>query len=424
MGRKNLLKAKRRTGTVYVTVVVIAIVVTLLTASAMRLARFQLRNVRNEHDRHAARLLAASAIDHALALFNNDASWESTYSLNVEYPATPVVGSGGSFTWRLFDQGSGRKRLDGIGRVEDAACVLSVDLGVATPALLSYPVNVGGDLRIGNTAGSSNVLRVIGGPAVSNGDLRNENILNGSVEAQSESVSGTVTGTKTIPGTYRPLPRSARVMRYYLTNGTVIANASLPSTGLLEKLLLSPATNPFGATDPNGIYIIDSPGKDLTIRDCRVVGTLVIRNSGYKVTLSKAVNWEPARTNWPALIVEGDLVFAGDDSNVDLQETTTNFNPSGTPWKGDTDSDTSDEYPNALMGIFYATGEIRFDGNDLKMTTEIEGVVIAEGRLRLTKDATPKITYDGTAAADPPPGFGPGDPASLVPGTWRQTASP
>lgn len=133
------------------------------------------------------------------------------------------------------------------------------------------------------------------------------------------------------------------------------------------------------------------------------------------------MNWEPARLNWPALLLEGDLIFEAKGEGEVLSEGAANFNSTGTPWKGNSDSDTDDVYPNALAGIFYNTGGITFDKDG---STEIEGVVICEGSVLIKGKAKPEITYDATAVGDPPPGFGPGDASSIVTGTWRQSESP
>jgi hypothetical protein len=376
-----------------------------------------------------AELLAISAIDQALVKFNNEPTWEMTYLFDTEYPATPISANGGTFTWKLIDLGGDQKRLDGIGRVGDAECILSVSLGSSsTSEGLQVPLLCGGYLQIAGGSRPS-TLHVNGGPACTNGDLDNGNILSGDVEAQTDSFPGTVTGTRTVPGTVRGLPNSSIVFDYYMREGTVIPADSLPlNSGLdgrqLKGCVLSPDNNPYGAADPDGIYIIDNPGIDIEILECRIVGTIIVRNPGYQVEIIDYINWEPARGNWPALIVEGNLfihILAGD-----LTETIarTNLNPPGTPYQGSTDGDTSDSYRNAMAGILYATGNVTIDGGNRGNSFDLEGLLICGGWCRIEREAVLVFNYDNSAALNPPPGFGPGDASSIVGGSWRRTTSP
>ena len=114
---------------------------------------------------------------------------------------------------------------------------------------LQVPLFCDGDLWIGDFS-ITEQLSVSGGPACSNRDLRNWNLITGDVEAQSESVVGTVTGTKTVPGALRSLPDPLTVFNYYMSEGTVIPTSALPLSGdglkrVLKDCVLSPYSNPF-----------------------------------------------------------------------------------------------------------------------------------------------------------------------------------
>eukprot|EP00913_Durusdinium_trenchii_P019518 g18348.t1 len=253
-------------------------------------------------------------------------------------------------------------------------------------------------------------------------EIRNFASIQGNVEAQSYSGSNP-SGTLTIPGTVRALPDSSRVFDYYMANGTVISNAALPAGGLTD-CLLSPTNNPFGATNPDGIYIINKPPIGFQIKRCRIVGTLIVRAPGQTISIRKNVIWEPARPNFPALLVEGDLEVRLEGIPLLESDVVVNLNPAGTPWQGNTDNDTADEYPSAIAGIIYATNNITFNGSNNNFSMAITGVVIANRNCTVQKTANVTITHDATLESNPPPGFGSSDLNSIAIGSWRQTPSP
>ena len=188
----------------------------------------------------------------------------------------------------------------------------------------------------------------------------------------------------------------------------------------LEDVLLSPSSDPVGsgATNGKGVYVIDCGGQMLSVRNCRIVGTLVILNPGAGSTIGGAMNWQAAESNYPALVSNGDLTIA--TVSTPLSETTlgVNFNPLGTgyPWgAGSGDTDMSDAYPSVIRGVIYDSAGLTFGGS-----VAVRGVVVSGGGIKLANGIM-SIYYDAIAANDPPPAFAVSNPPMrVVAGSVRQ----
>lgn len=395
-------------------VVIVAGIVSLVALSSMQIARLQLKRSGSDVDRLTARALAMAGIEYALAEINTNPNWKTSYAFDTEYPRT--LGSR-TFAWKVADIGNKLRRIDGIGRAGQAACVFSVNVQSSEAALLSCGLLCGGSFT-GGADGKNCSANVQGAPLVSNSTLTNMFCaIVANVEAQTIVNSGNITGTKTVGAPLRSLPDSSSVFDYYLANGTTIA------TSTIDARLLSPFSNPFGAPNPNGIYIINAGGLDFTIKNSRIVGTIVVINAG-EVTVDAEVNWEPAYMHYPALIVAGDLRMRMTDVTLSESAQDRNFNPSLTPYKSTSDIDQNDVYPSALAGIIYCTGNLTVDGKNENVTSLVDGLMIAGGNCSVFKTGNLFVTYNTTHALNPPPGFA-GTPVNqIVPGSWRQSPSP
>ncbi|QDU37526.1 hypothetical protein Mal4_18400 [Maioricimonas rarisocia] len=418
-----------RGGFLYIAVMGTATIVAVIALTGLHVARLYLKAATAENERLQAQALASSAIEHALAEFNTNPTWETDYGFNIEYPSPAVAVGGGTFSWKLIDAGNGSKTVQGIGRVGDAVCTYAVDLGSSSgPNYLSYGLLSGGDLWVGNFT-TTESLAVNGADICSNATVENWGSITGNVEAQvidNNGGTGTISGTQTAPASVQPLPDPTTVFDWYVSNGTTISNGPLDDGlgGLsLSNCLLSPFNNPFGTANSDGIYVINAAGKPLSIRRCRIVGTLVVLNATWGVAIREDINWEPAYPNYPAILVEGDLEIRIHDQNLTEASAGTNFNPLLTPYQGSTDLLQNDSYPSRLAGVIYCSGDMLVDGKNASYSPKIQGAVIVGGWCLIDKTAQISIDYDDTAAITPPPGFGSGDPASIVPGSWRQIPS-
>ena len=114
---------------------------------------------------------------------------------------------------------------------------------------------------------------------------------------------GTVSGSLTLNAPAKTFPNHSTVDLY--TNlGTSINPGST-----INNQLLSPGRNPWAATNPDGVYVIRT-SSSLTISNTRIYGTLVVICPGQTVTLSGQALMQPARSDYPALIVDGNAVLS------------------------------------------------------------------------------------------------------------------
>lgn len=90
-------------GSIYVAVLLIALVVTVVGLSGLTLARLQLRSAEMAGDVTAARFYAQSAVEIALHVLNTDPDWRTTYEDDTWTSAQPI--GRGSFCWKLVDEG-------------------------------------------------------------------------------------------------------------------------------------------------------------------------------------------------------------------------------------------------------------------------------------------------------------------------------
>lgn len=163
----------------------------------------------------------------------------------------------------------------------------------------------------------------------------------------------------------------------------------------IEKVLLSPASNPFGAPNAEGIYVIDCGAMPIDIRSLRIHGTLILINPGVGSKIDREVHWTTPHPSQPALLVLGSIAL--DQSIGFLKESSenVNFNPSGTPYEGSTDFDKFDQYPSIIKGLVFAL-------LDLNVTEKIdfEGTLMAGRNLTINRDFFP--TYNSAIIQTPP----------------------
>lgn len=209
------------------------------------------------------------------------------------------------------------------------------------------------------------------------------------------------------------------------TGALYVDDASM-STGtgrVLQQVVLSPSSNPFGSgsTNAQGVYVLDCQGQKLIVENCRIVGTLVILNPGLGSLIAGSMNWQPAMANYPALLCNGNLTIATRD--VALSEWTlgVNFNPPGTGYpygQAAGDNDWADAYPSVIQGMIYDSASLVFGGS-----VRIDGLVVSNGGIAVNGGSV-SISYEPTTLEDPPPGFEPSDPVmQLVPGSCRQVVN-
>jgi len=241
----------------------------------------------------------------------------------------------------------------------------------------------------------------------------------------------------TIEGNVTPTWTGSLISAYFLvrseyrTNGFRFDDASLRVANtpddcrVIHRNVLSPTNNPYGAgnTNPDGIYVIDCEGKRIVVKDCRIVGTLVLldQNEGDS-RIRGSINWEPAVfsddpsvPNLPILLSNKELRF--DMSAADLDEglVNANFNPTDVPYSGSEDSDKADAYPSILKGIVYTKKKVYVESD-----FRIHGALVAHEKIEPT-GANINATYEPIYYwYNAPPGFQDNTIMEIVPGSFRQ----
>jgi hypothetical protein len=263
-------------------------------------------------------------------------------------------------------------RLTATGSCVSALQSVSVDLSpvyVAAPAA-GFTLAVGGTVTL--TSASVDLL----GQGYSGSHL--------TVGGSSVSVTGWTTGSTVIGSIDGPvtistekinLPDTA-TLDWLVNMATPIPYAS--TGGVIESTLLSPSSNPYGGTNPRGIYMISCGGLNLVIRDCRFYGTLVVLQPGASSRLEGAVVMNPTSAELPVLLVSGDFrsILSGHDlSEVSLRR---NLNPPSVPYQGQSDLDKLDTYASVLAGTVIITGDFTSTGN-----IAVDGALLVGGNLSL-----------------------------------------
>lgn len=201
-----------------------------------------------------------------------------------------------------------------------------------------------------------------------------------------------------------------------------LTDTSLPNNAyVMDRVLLSPTSNPYGTPNASGIYIINCNNQNVQIGPCRIVGTLVLLSPGGGTTIQGPITWETAVAGYPALLTNGPIAISF-SSSVNLGEATygINFNPSGTPYpfvNGTSDTNASDAFPSIINGLVYVGGNLTLSANT---SPAFNGCIISSGQI-IYNCTSASLTYGNASYVAPPPGFSTGS-ASLYPvlGTWQR----
>jgi hypothetical protein len=415
----------RRRGGVYLLVLLASSIVAVVGTSALIVARIQNQGAQARADADDARLAAQAAVELGRYTIQSDSSWRLT-RLSGRWVTDQPVGNGATFSLDVVDSNDGLLLgpdmdpvvLTGTGARRAARWKTQVTLvGAVRPyACLKADLTAGGNVTL-NSVTLANAANVCSNAGITAGGCTFNGTTFQAVTALNFT-SCTGTWSPTFVTAARQLPPDPNaVFNAYLTTATPILYALLPQQGgtaVLDSEVLTPFAAPFG-TLPNlqGVYAIDCGGRPIVIRNCRVNGTLILLNAG-GATVEQSNNWEAYVSNFPALMVKGNLALQ--TANAPLLENAAsgvkvNFNPLGSPYHGVDDIDTSDSYPSLIQGLVYVSGNLTTTNRPT-----LVGCVVVGGTV--TSDTALDLTYADIYAKNPPPGFA-GPPAMVVqPGTW------
>lgn len=413
----------RRRGSVYLLALGVSTLIAVIGLSALTKVRINQRLAKQGQARSAAQSLAQSAVEHALTTIDATPQWRTVLRHDVE--STEFKLGDGTFTWKLIDETDGDLanddgqlvRLRGTGRSGHSVQMYAVQLQpVKTPlgcleaclygsgAVLLEGANVQADRWVGSNGSISAVSATVNAPVRAVGGISGV-AFNDRKEPDSEPLQ---------------MPDPAAVFDYYLNNGTEVplGGLLLESSGVrvLERVALGAKRNPLGLTNPEGIYIVRCAGAPVVIRNCRLIGTLVLLDPGVGSRIEESVNWEPALPTYPALMVRGSIEIRtrGSDLSESSGGSNVNFNPPGMPYNGTEDTDTDDGFPSLVKGIVYVSDKLTNNADGIR----VDGTVLVGTSTSLA--GTVNVKYRRDIYLDAPPGFYHMNKVLVVPKSWAQ----
>jgi hypothetical protein len=413
---QNATDLPHRRGTVYVLVLISAMIVAIIGLVGVTVVRQDL--ARSEISAEAARasVYAQSAVELGLTELRQNSSWRTTLS-NGGTVFTRSIGRGSASLMitdpadaDLADSATESFVLRGTGASGSARQMVEVTIIPSLPPLPALACT----LTSGNTIAFSNARVKATAPIWAAGAIT---AASSTIVAETRSAGNitgsTYTGTRTNGAAAPSLPDRAAVVAAYASVGTSISFSSLAG-GTLQRVAISPTRNPLGSTNAQGVYVIDSGGQDLTIRDCRIVGTLLVRNAA-TVTLAGSVLLQSTSASMPALIVDGHVDVQLSASDLSEGSLLTNFNPTNAAYEGTTDLDTSDFYPSQIQGLVAIGGNLTIQSAG---TLNVVGPVIVNGKAIIEGAAV--LTDDADCATSPATGFTDAPTYRFDDATWRR----
>jgi hypothetical protein len=390
-----------------------SLLVAILGLGSLIAVRLQMRSVRLNRDVAEARACAASAIQVGLWCVKQDATWRTTRPNGIWLQDKPL--GAGRFTLEgvdptdsvLSDSQYEPLVLTATGTKGSARHKTQLTLVPVIKPMEALSTCLHGSALISVSSGE--LVTLVGAPLSTNGQLTNNGTIDGSAQANAITGSGTITGTSTPAAPAKPMPATS-VITDYASKATTVAY-----TGTIDKAVLAPGCNPWGSTDPNGLYVLDTGGNALTIKNTRIYGTLVINAPNKTVTLDDAMFCQSYNSRFPVLLVNGNLVIKCTSATTTLSESTNakNYNPTGAPYEGVTDTDTSDTYPNEIRGLIHVNGTLT-----LQQTARVVGVIVCHGAVSC--EGTNTLVHDPSLVACPPNGYTYVDGMAISPGSWKQ----
>jgi hypothetical protein len=414
---------RQRRGGIYIAVLGASMLVTLIGMTALAAMRVERLAASAATDAEQARLYAQSGIELAAAWIAADNAWRTTYTSGIW-----------TSDLHMGPSGDGRLTLTGIDPVDGdlrnrptdpvllrasavrgtARQIVEARLEArSTPLdILALSLYVPGELRIRPGV----TLSAWDAPVATGATLRNDGAIAGDAECFVSISTGTISGELTIGLLPRELPDPATLQLY-----RSLATPINPGT-LIDRRVLAPGNNPWGSPSPDGVYIITSD-QNLTIRNTRIHGTLVVIAPGRTVTIDSQVLMHAARPDHPVLIVDGDLVLAFSSAG-ELSEAAinANLNPASAPYEGVSNNTRTDVYPSEIRGLVHVRGTLLVTG-----TPRLLGAVIVESE-SVSNAAEIRgnleVRHDPRLVSNPPMGYARRVEMVIRPGSWRQVVLP
>lgn len=405
----SLIGASRRGG-VYLLALVTGMVITGMVITALALTSSQRARVQLAEQTDGAHSTARSGLEIGAAMLAADpegAAWRADVG---PYTAISAAALGDASLTLSFLDPVDAKLSNSIG--DPVELQADATLGGARQVLaarflptrenlpvLSSPLWAGGALQFSGAT-------VFGSVAIGS---------NTSATATSSAITAPVKAPVITGGTYAGGTRVVSAVR--LPADSVIDSWVAKAVtmtwpgGDMNKLLLGPNYNPVGGgVSADGIYVINCANRKIRIRNCRIVGTLILLDPKSDSIIDKSNSFE-ARCGQPTLLIRGSMQVSMDSSDLRESQSGVNYNPPSVPSRGNSNSSTTDSYASQIAGVVYATRDLTLD-----TATTVDGVVLAAGTITLRD----RVTLRWSPVKDPIDGFDMVQGFAVQPGSVRR----
>ncbi|MCA9245153.1 MAG: DUF2572 family protein [Phycisphaerales bacterium] len=402
-------RRRRTRGGIYLLVLGGAMLITVIGVAGLSAARIRRSIAVDEAGLVKSRAQTDSAVELGLRIALSEAGWRASRTSGF-WVHNRAVDNGimclyamdavdGDFTDSALDP----VLLTGVGGYGRARFISQAE-AFATPVAdqsMNYALASAADITI--EAGATLSLKRA---AVRGGKITVDGAISGDVEAVSVVNPGNVSGTVTSGRDALTLP-SAGLYANWASLGTII------NSDTLDKAVLAPGYSSFGPANPRGVYIINQNGKNVTVRDSRIQGLLVVQCD--TLVIERSNNIAVGRSDLPVIVSLANATKI-DMSSSPLSELTnaTNYNPAGAPYHGDSDALSLGLYESVIIGVVHATGTL-----EIKGSTRIRGTVLSKKAVNVQGDV--RIDYRDTASFAPPTMYTSATPGiAFSPLSWRR----
>ncbi len=387
-------------GSIYITVLSVSVLATIIGISSILASRIQNRENKMITQGTKAKINAESGIAYALNYINKTADWRTKFKEAAGTLGPFTLPSGqGSFQMTAIDTADADLTnnqtdpvtlyvtgQDGHGAYHMAVNLKSQINGVAA---LNGNAYAGLNIQIANGKFSAdkkiyikNTLSSSIFPLQANADIGLFHIITSQIGIRGKLnpnfASHALPVMDNLITTYQGLGQNINSHKiskianvYYITNKTI-----------------GPTSPPYNASpSANGIYHLNCHNKTVMIINCTIRGTLVLSNAAH-VYIQGNTTWEPAKPNYPALIVQGSgiLVINNSSGNMNLQ------------------------------GIIYTQHTVHLKGTKISIT----GTLMTSTSIFSNDNTDIVMTYQPQPYDTPPPGFAGTARMVIIPKSYRQ----
>lgn len=390
------MNARRRTGSIYVLVMVSMSIILIAGLSGLELARATRQHQTTIGQVGGAREAALAGLDFAFATAANSNRWRAD-TLAVSGAILSNATLAGAKVTVTASAPAGYTLTDGLTVPVILASKATIGTTAQTyrtqltPILKPVPSLNYAITGAGNVDFSDAVVRSTG-TFMANKDIKlSSSHVWADLIAHSNITGSTAFRTTTPSAATVTIPNSS-IISTYRSRAVAIDIDALPSS---SGFVLAPGYNPYGSPSAEGIYEIDCRGNNHSLSNFRVVGTLILIRAD-KCSFTGAFSLEPGPAGNPVLLVDDKFDIKGSSSTLSEAAIGHNFNPAAVPYQGASDSDQADTYPSRFNGITFVSGKL-----DISGTNAFEGTLICTNDISISGS----LIANHVAVTAPPQGF-------------------